>query len=120
MNSKGQARDPAATERFVPMKDKPLAPDNFSTNLFWDIDPETFNVEQHIKYVISRVLESGTLEDWRLLCHRFTLSAIIETAQTLRSIDPKALAFLSVVGHVPRETFRCCTSRPSTATHWIY
>jgi hypothetical protein len=93
-------------------------PSDFSTNLFWDIDPATLDMDRHRKYIVARVLECGTFEDWRILCRRFTLSGIIETARTLRSMDPKAFSFLSVVGHVPKESFRCCTSKPSTSTHW--
>jgi hypothetical protein len=98
--------------------DQEIRASDFSQNLFWDVDPATLDMERHRKYIIARVLECGTLEDWRMLCRRFTLAGIIETAQTLRSMDPKALSFLSVVGRVPREFFRCCTSKPSTSTHW--
>jgi len=98
--------------------DTEVQPSDFSENLFWDIDPRTLDMERHAKYIVGRVLERGTLMDWRLLCRRFTLSGVIEIAQTLRSIDPKALAFLSVVGHIPREFFRCCTSKQLTPKHW--
>ncbi len=91
----------------------------FSKNLFWDVDPASLDAGKHKKYIVARVLESGTIADWRLLCRRFTLPGIVRIAQTLRCMDPKALAFLCVVGHVSRESFRCCTSKPSTATHWI-
>ncbi len=90
---------------------------DFSKNLFWDIDPRTLDMERHAKYIVGRVLELGTLQDWRLLCRRFTLPGIIEIAQKLRSLDPKALAFLSVVGNIPREFFRCCTSKQLTPGH---
>ena len=97
-----------------------LTPSDFSKDLFWDVDPETLDIESHVKYVLGRVLEAGTLEDWQRLCRQFTLSGIIDIARQLRSLDPKSIAFLSVVGHVPRETFRCYTSKPLTTTHWIY
>ena len=100
--------------------DKTLSSADFSTALFWDVDPATLDIERHLKYVVARVLEAGTFDDWLLLRHRFTLSGIIDVARQLRSLDPKALAFLSVVGHVPRETFRCFTSRPSALAHWTY
>ncbi len=96
-----------------------LSPIEFSTNLFWDVDPATLDMKRHIKYVVARVLEAGTFEDWLLLYRRLTLPAIIEIAQSIRSLDTKALAFLSSIGHVPRESFRCYTSKPSIPTHWI-
>jgi len=97
-----------------------LSANDFSKNLFWDIDPAELDPKRHIKYIVSRVLEIGTFDDWVLLCHHYTLATIIKIAQTLRAVDPKSLAFLSVVGHVPIETFRCYTLKQSSQKHWIY
>jgi hypothetical protein len=102
------------------MRTESLTPADFSPALFWDIDPGTLDIERHLKYVVARVLEAGTLDDWMLLCRQFTLPGIIDIARRLRSLDPRALAFLSVVGHVPRETFRCFTSKPLTPAPWTY
>ena len=95
-----------------------IVPGDFSRTLFWDIDPATLDIERHKKYVVARVLEYGTLEDWRLLLRRFTLESIIAVAQTLRTLDPKALSFLSVIGNVPQESFRCYTLRQSNPIPW--
>ena len=96
----------------------PITPGDFSRALFWDIDPSTLDIERHRKYVVARVLEYGTLEDWRLLLRCFTLESIIAIAQTFRTLDPKALSFLSVMGRVPRESFRCYAMRQSNPTPW--
>jgi hypothetical protein len=102
------------------MQEKPLTPADFSEGLFWDIDPATLDIVRHASYVVGRVLEAGTLEDWQRLCRQFTLPGVVDIARRLRSLDPKSLAFVSSVGQVPQESFRCCTSRPLTTTHWIY
>lgn len=101
------------------MNNPALTPSEFSANLFWDVDPEELDIGRHMKYVVARVLEFGTFEDWLLLYRRLTLPAIIEIAQSIRSLDTKAIVFLSSIGHVPRESFRCYTSKPSIPTHWI-
>ena len=49
----------------------------FSKNLFWDIDLNTLDMEKNSPYVIQRTL------------------------------DPKALAYLSVITHTPKTEFRC-------------
>ena len=95
-----------------------VLPTDFSTNLFWDVDVATVDLARHRKYVVARVLEHGTLADWHLLCRCFTLASIIDIARTLRSLDVKALSFLCVVGHVPRESFRCYTLKPSPQSPW--
>ena len=102
------------------MNNHSISPSDFSSGLFWDVDQETLDMDRHAKYVVGRVLDVGTLQDWRLLCRRYTLSGILAVARQLRSLDEKSLAFLSVVGQVPREKFRCCTTKPSTKTPWIY
>lgn len=102
------------------MQTKPLLQSDFSEGLFWDVDPGSFNIDRHLKYVVGRVLEAGTLQDWQMLCRSFPLADIVESARKLRSLDPKALAFISIVGHVPKESFRCSTTKQSTGIHWIY
>ena len=95
-----------------------IVPADFSRRLFWDIDPAALDLDRHRKYVVARVLEYGTLDDWRLLLRRFALTEIIATAQTLRTLDPKALSFLSVLGNVPRDSFRCYALKQSMPTPW--
>ena len=102
------------------MHTKSLLPTDFSDGLFWDVDPETIDITQHFKYVVGRVLQAGTLQDWQILCRSFPLADIVESARQLRSLEPKALAFISIVGHVPKESFRCSITKQSTKTHWIY
>ncbi len=97
---------------------KEIQPTDFSENLFWDVDSETLNMERHAKYIIARVLELGTLADWRLLCRRFTLPGIVEISKKLRVLDSKALEFLSVVGRTPKKEFRCYTPKQSMPTPW--
>ncbi len=97
---------------------KEVKPTDFSKNLFWDVDIQTLNMERHAKYIIARVLELGTLADWRLLCRQFTLPGIVESSKKLRVLDSKALEFLSVVGSTPKKEFRCYTSKLSMPTLW--
>lgn len=94
-------------------------PADFSVGLFWDIDSAMLDIDRHRKYVVARVLEAGTFDDWQLLCRLYTLDGVIDCARHLRTLDPKALAFLTAVGHVPKESFRCCTTQPSPGMHWI-
>lgn len=92
---------------------------DFSTNLFWDVDPAELDFDRHRRFIVARVVEHGTFEDWKILCRQYTVPAVIETARTLRSLDAKTLAFLATVGHVPRESFRCCTATSSPPAPWI-
>ncbi len=91
---------------------------DFSIRLFWDVDPVSLDIDRDKKYVIARVLEFGTLQDWRRLVAQYTLDGIIAAAKTLRTLDAKALSFLCVVGHVPKEAFRCYALKQSNPTPW--
>lgn len=91
----------------------------FSGHLFWDTDPTKLSLEKHRKYIVRRVVSRGATDDWRLLLRCYTLETIIQTAQGLRWLDPKTLAFLSCVGGVPRESFRCYTLTRSSEIHWV-
>jgi len=96
-----------------------LSVEDFSNGLFWDINPDTLDCDKHIKYIVGRVLEAGTLADWNLLCRSLSLQGIVQIARKMRSIDKKSLNFLSVVSEMPKEQFRCFTPIPSMSTHWI-
>ncbi len=96
-----------------------LSVTDFSSGLFWDIDPATLDCDKHNSYIVGRVLEAGTFGDWQLLCRNLSLQGVVQIAKNLRSIDKKSLAFLSVVSQIPQEQFRCYTQKPSMTTHWI-
>ena len=102
-----------------PIALQPITSADFSQNLFWDVDPDKLDFERHRKFVVARVLEYGTLEDWQVLQQHFSLASIIAIAQTLRTLDPKALSFLSALGNVPPSSFRCYTLRQSNPTSWV-
>ena len=97
-----------------------IVPSDFSANLFWDADPATLDLDLHREYLVRRVLERGCWADWCQLCRHLGLAQILDVARALRTLDPKALAFLSVVGDIPRESFRCYTPKQSTPSSWVY
>lgn len=93
--------------------------DKFSQVIFWDTDPQSIDMERNAPYVVQRVLECGNKSDWCALREYYGLTRIAEVAQGLRSLEPKALAFISAISNKPKETFRCYTFRQSVRTHWV-
>jgi hypothetical protein len=102
------------------MQEHKISAADFSPGLFWEIDTATLDFEKHIHYIVNRILDAGTIDDWNLLCRHLSLQGVVNIAQKLRSLDPRSLAFLSVVGRIPKEQFRCFTQKPLTGTHWIF
>ncbi len=92
----------------------------FSPNLFWDINPNDIDMEEHAAFIAHRVLEYGLIEDWNYILSYYGISHILSMALQYRSLDPKALAFISAITKTPRENFRCYTTRQLIQQHWNY
>ena len=104
---------------FVSMSEREFI-HSFSEYLFWDVDKDSIDLEANAPYVVRRVLELGQMNDWNLLMSWYGIQRIASIAQNLRTLEPKALSFISAVLSLPKESFRCFTTRPSTPTHWSY
>ena len=39
---------------------------HFSSNLFWDINPDNIDIEEHASFIVQRVLEYGMIEELNL------------------------------------------------------
>ena len=83
----------------------------FSKNLFWDVSTDTIDMEKNAPYVVQRILEYGRISDWEALRNYYGVSRIAEISKKLRTLEPHALSFISVVSHIPKEQFRCCTMK---------
>lgn len=93
---------------------------SFSKNLFWDVDSASINMEANSRYIIQRVLEYGRYDDWMLILSYYGLKYISDTAVNLRSLDSKAVSFISAIANIPKEQFRCYILRQSSQRHWNF
>lgn len=92
----------------------------FSTYLFWDVNKDDLDMEEHSRYIIKRVIEYGMLNDWNIIKKYYGLERIIEIAKTFRDLEPRALAYLSAISQTPKEQFRCYTYQQSNPQHWNF
>lgn len=92
----------------------------FSTYLFWDVNKDDLDMEEHSQYIIKRVIEYGMLNDWNIIKKYYGLERIIEIAKTFRDLEPRALAYLSAISQTPKEQFRCYTYQQSSPQHWNF
>ena len=83
----------------------------FSSYIFWDVDRETIDLAKNAPFIVQRVLEYGQIGDWNNLLGYYGLGKIVGIAKQLRTLDPKALAFLSTISDTPKEHFRCYNTR---------
>ena len=94
--------------------------EDFSPNLFWDADPADLDFSKHMKYVVQRVLERGTLDDMRHMFSMYGFDNVVATSKTLRSLDPVSFSFIVNLSGQPKESFRCYTLKQSSQAPWIY
>lgn len=57
--------------------------------LFWDINLETLDKNVHINFIISRITESGTMEDVKWLLANYTKEEIKNIIKSTRLISEK-------------------------------
>ena len=86
--------------------------------LFWDIDPRNFNIDESAAWIIQRVLEYGSMKDWKIIEDHFGVDKIVSYAQTLRTLDPVALSFLCFISGTKKEDYRCYHFAQSFPTLW--
>ena len=84
---------------------------SFSDYIFWDVDKDQIDLSSNAPFVVRRVLEYGQIDDWRLLLDYYGLRKIVEIAQGVRYLDPKALSFISTVSGTSKDQYRCYTTR---------
>ena len=89
----------------------------FSNNLFWDADKNSLDFVQNAPYIIQRVLEYGQIGGWKSLLEYYGLEKIVSVTRNLRSLEPRALAFISTISHTPKEQFRCYSIRQLNPEH---
>ena len=91
-----------------------------SPHIFWDLEVNSINFQQHARLVIERVVRYGSLADWHQLKAFYGIHRIKKEAVEIRTLDKKTLNFLSVILEIPKVKFRCYKQTQSTTTHWNY
>jgi hypothetical protein len=57
--------------------------------LLWEYDLATFNYDKSYKIVIERVLQMGTLEDWKEMIRYYSNDKILETIKWSAQLDKR-------------------------------
>lgn len=88
---------------------KSLKEYNFTPSLFWDVAPDSLDIEAHSRFIIERVVSKGNLQDWNLLKKIYGKERIRTDVLQIRYLDKKTSSFLSVYFGVEKAYFRCYT-----------
>jgi len=69
--------------------------DRLSPQLFWDVDPRTIDIEKNASWLLARVLQRGTWEDWQVISKLYGRSTLRDLATSLK-VDEKSANFLRI------------------------
>lgn len=62
---------------------------NIPSYLLWEYDLNTFNYDKSYKIVIERILQMGSLEDWREMVAFYPTKKILETIEWSAQLDKR-------------------------------
>lgn len=91
---------------------------NLRPTLFWDVDYDAIQWNRNYRFIIERVLERGTFDEWQTIKQYYGLEKIKEAALQARWLNKKVWHFCSLYFGEPLENFRCSTITPSQRQLW--
>jgi hypothetical protein len=88
--------------------------------LFWDIDEKSLDFNEHARFIIQRVIQKGSLKEWRLIKSFYGIEKIKQEILMMRHLDVKTLHFFSTYFEIDKNKFRCFSIQPSNHGHFNY
>lgn len=89
-------------------------------SLFRETDYEKPDWEKNDCFIVERVLQTGTEEDFREIVAYYGKSRLREIINQIRYLDKKPIHFASVYFDIPLNEMRCFILRQSGTQHWDY
>jgi hypothetical protein len=84
--------------------------------LFWDMDYNELDFDQHAAFIIIRVMEHGTKEEVRAIWNYFGAETIKKHLLSARALSPKTISYFANLFKVNRSQFRCNTNQERVKT----
>ncbi len=89
-------------------------------SLFWDIDINNIDLEQHRQSIILRITQRGRYEEFKKMLAYYGKETVCTILLNARYLDKTTLSFCSVLFDKPKNTFRCYKLAQSNPQHWDY
>jgi hypothetical protein len=83
----------------------------FSSRCFWDRDRSKLNLEESKNYIITRVVDTGNIEDIKTLFDYYGWNTIKEEVVKIRYMNNKTFNWLSSLLEINPKDFRCYNNR---------
>ena len=91
-----------------------------SKRAFWDVEMESINWDDHRAFILERIMQYGTMDDWKIIRKVLDLKDLKHAATQANDLDDFSLSFLSLFLKIPREQFRCYIKKQSKTPFWTY
>lgn len=86
--------------------------------LFWDIDTENFDFEKNKTLIIERVLNYGTISEFKAVLNYYGFDIIRQELKKVGYLEPKTLEFVTSFFNIDKKMLRCYTKKQSNQAHW--
>jgi len=93
---------------------------NLRKNLFWDVKLESIDLEQHAKFIVERILQRGTWEEFKATIDFYGKQKVKSIIKRLRYLDDRTLHFCHTYFEIPLTELRCYNIKQSKVAHWNY
>ncbi|MFK7972069.1 MAG: hypothetical protein AB8F95_17000 [Bacteroidia bacterium] len=75
--------------------------------LFWDTDLDSIDFSENARFIIQRVIQKGSLEDWVTIKEYYGLEFIKKEILLMRNLDARTHTFFSAYFGISKYDFRC-------------
>lgn len=65
-------------------------------HLFWEFDPDQFDVQKNQRLVIERVVARGTIPQWRIIVRLFGADKVLEIVEGSKHLSRKDKVFTPI------------------------
>jgi hypothetical protein len=73
----------------------------FRQSLFWDVDPDTIDVEKNATYIIERIMDFGNDDEVRWMWKTYTKDRLLGVIGRSRSLHDESRIFWKIVIDAP-------------------
>ncbi|MBS1530865.1 MAG: hypothetical protein JSU01_11190 [Bacteroidetes bacterium] len=96
--------------------DKPI----LSKQAFWDVDMDKIDYEKRARFVIQKVIDRGSLEDFIALRNFYGDEKIRTEIVNVSWLGDKEIYFCCAVFNLKLTDFKCYLKRQSSPQLWVY
>jgi hypothetical protein len=96
--------------------DKP----QLSKQAFWDVNMDSINYEKHARYVMEKVIDRGSLDDFIALRKFYGDKKIRKEIVNANWIGDKEIYFCCAIFDLKPENFKCYIKKQLNPELWVY